>query len=210
MADDDHVQRIVDLAGWHGPRAPRLDWPAIEAALGHPLPSDYKRLCERLPPGGFGEFLNLLHPASVGDFGNLITGERSLKQPGGIVDMLVEQERIYTEEANARRLTTVEPAAEDGEKWRPLFGPGQLHPCFWTDNGGYGFWIAAKSDPEEWTIGVNLRSGNDVEPYELSLSSFLHEMLTDEYAFRDFFGADGPDGVVFEPYESGVRQLPPP
>ncbi|GAB2876540.1 hypothetical protein [Streptomyces mayteni] len=210
MAGDDHVQRIIDLAGWHSSQTWRLDWPAIEAALGHPLPSDYKRLCERLPPGGFGEFVNVLHPASVSDFGNLFDGERSLKEPGGFVDQLVEQERIDTEEANAGRWTAADPPAEDGEKWRPLFGPGQLHPCFWTDNGGYGFWIAAENDPEKWTIGVNLRSGDEVEQYEHSLSSFLHEMLTDGYAFRDFFNVEGPHGVVFEPYDSVVLPLSPP
>ncbi|MGW1680363.1 hypothetical protein [Saccharopolyspora sp. NPDC002376] len=217
MAGDDHVQRIVDLAGWQGPCTWRLDWLAIETALGHALPSDYKRLCERLPPGRFGGFLNLLHPASVSDDGNLLVEERFLKEPDGLVDMLVEQERIDTEEANADRLsivgctdgTVADPPTGDDEAWQPLFGPGQLHPCFLTDNGDYGYWIAAEHDPEEWNIGINYSRTGTVEWYEHSLSSLIHKMLTDD---SHFFAAldEGPLPQIFTPFTSGALLQSPP
>ncbi|MEU4697407.1 hypothetical protein [Nonomuraea dietziae] len=215
---DDHVERIVDLAGWQGPYTWRLDWPAIEIALGHTLPSDYKRLRERLPPGRFGGFLILLHPASVSDGGNLLVEERSLNEPDGLVEMLVEQEGIDTEEANAGRLPiialapdgkVVDPPPGDDEEWRPLFGPGQLHPCFRTDNGDYGFWIATENDPDEWIIGINYVRGGTVEWYERSLSSLLHEMLTDGYPFRGPLG-QGPRPLMFTPFTSGALLQSPP
>lgn len=216
MSDDDHVQQIVDLVGWQGFCSWRLDWPAIESILGHALPSDYKRLCERLPPGRFGGFLNLLHPASVSDNGNLLVEERLLKEPDGLVDMLVEQEQIDTEEANAGLLSIVEIAPDGtavdpptGDEWRPLFRPGQLHPCFWTDNGDYGFWIATENDLDEWIIGINYCRTGTVEWYERSLSSLIHEMLTEGYPFRGALG-EGPRRLMFTPFTSGALLRSPP
>lgn len=148
----------------------------------------------------------------MSDGGNLLLEERSLKEPDGLVDMLIEQERIDTEGANADRLPivavapdgkAVDPPAGDDEEWQPLFGPGQLHPSFWTDNGDYGFWIAAENDPDEWIIGINYSRDSTVEWYGRSLSSLLHEMLTDGHPFLSALG-EGPSPLMFTPFTSGA------
>jgi len=43
------------------------DWPAIERAIGVPLPGDYKLLVELLPDGWWRGFVRPLRPGMSGD-----------------------------------------------------------------------------------------------------------------------------------------------
>ncbi|WP_405800387.1 hypothetical protein [Streptomyces sp. NBC_01506] len=73
------IEEVLTLLTPHLPRPSfwNVDWNAIEAELGHHLPTDYKRLCEHLPPGRFRDFLWLQHPLGTRG-GNLLGREAEL------------------------------------------------------------------------------------------------------------------------------------
>ncbi|MEO3867975.1 hypothetical protein ABGB18_04005 [Nonomuraea sp. B12E4] len=169
----DLTDEVLALLAPHVPRRPfwALDWAVIETEVGHRLPTDYKRLCDHLPPGRFRDFLWLRHP--LGSHGGGLLGE--------------EAELIDT----VRELAGV-------SEWENIPGdldaatiPGLLYPCLLTDNGDTGYWLAAGDDPDAWTIvlhvGKELFSGQGT-----GLSELLHDFLTDEEFFGSVLSGDEP------------------
>ncbi|MBZ9644042.1 hypothetical protein [Streptomyces sp. PSKA30] len=151
--NDEYADRVIELTGVGGGAYWTLDWQKIENSLGHALPSDYKRLCEELPPGLFNEFLFLLHP--IGSEGESLLGR------------------------DARLIETVEGFIENEEECPGR--RGHIFPCLITDNGDVGYWIADSEDPDEWTVAINESRGPDWQSTGLSLSAFLYQFLTGEY-----------------------------
>ncbi|MER6012892.1 hypothetical protein [Streptomyces bluensis] len=147
------VERVVRLAEVHAEAHWELDWSRVEASLGHALPFDYKRLCEELPPGKFCDFFWILHP--VGSKGASMLGRSS---------ELIEAVEEFIEDEDEC----------PGES-------GRIFPCFVTDNGDVGYWIADTDNPDDWTVAINEGRGPEWEPTELSLSAFLYQLLTGGY-----------------------------
>lgn len=149
----DFVSRIVELADPRSEIYWSLDWRRIESSLGHALPSDYKKMCEVLPPGKFNRFLWLLHP--IGSKGASLLGR------------------------SPELIEVVEEFMEDEEECPGE--PGRVYPCLVTDNGDVGYWIADSSKPDEWKIAINEGRGPEWDATEFSLSEFLYRFLTRDY-----------------------------
>ncbi|MEU5402212.1 hypothetical protein ABZ348_23285 [Streptomyces sp. NPDC005963] len=58
------AEKLRILVGWESTDRTVVDWPATEAALGTPLPSDYKEIVEVFGPGCFDDYLDLLVPGT--------------------------------------------------------------------------------------------------------------------------------------------------
>ncbi|MGW7595894.1 SMI1/KNR4 family protein, partial [Streptomyces rubiginosohelvolus] len=57
------LERVLPaLAAHRLPAPPGVDWPRLEAALGTPLPADYKLLCDRYPTCVRSDFLHVGGP----------------------------------------------------------------------------------------------------------------------------------------------------
>ncbi|MFG2233654.1 hypothetical protein ACGFNX_27320 [Streptomyces sp. NPDC048723] len=58
--DEDWVERLIAITAWTSPpKRPDMDWSQIEAEVGTPLPSDYKRMVETFGEGAFDGYLTL-------------------------------------------------------------------------------------------------------------------------------------------------------
>ncbi|MFI6694528.1 hypothetical protein ACIBLA_22745 [Streptomyces sp. NPDC050433] len=140
-----------------------IDWSAIEAELGHRLPTDYKRLCDHLPPGRFRDFLWLQHP--LGALGGSLLGR--------------EAELIAT----VREVADITVWEHGHEHLDDAALPGMLYPCLITDNGDTGYWLAARDDPDSWTIMLNKGRDPEFSDHGTTLSEFLYDFLTEGYPF---------------------------
>ncbi|WP_445528329.1 hypothetical protein [Streptomyces cyslabdanicus] len=60
------AEKLCILTGWVPVPQPAVDWPAVEADLGTPLPRDYKEIVDLFGPGGFDEYVDLLVPGALG------------------------------------------------------------------------------------------------------------------------------------------------
>lgn len=60
------VALLREATGRTEPDRRGFDWAATEAALGTPLPGDYKDIVDAFGPGSFDEYLDLLVPGAVG------------------------------------------------------------------------------------------------------------------------------------------------
>ncbi len=77
------------------PSVPPVDWPAVEAALGTPLPGDYKAFCERWGATGeietSGPVTVYRQPAEARSFGKVL---RQMRDVDGTIDHVA----LYPEE----------------------------------------------------------------------------------------------------------------
>ncbi|MFD9685745.1 SMI1/KNR4 family protein [Kitasatospora sp. NPDC059088] len=113
-----------------------FDWPALEAALGSPVPADYQRLCELYPPFVLGDFLSVHHP----------TAGREREWPQWLQD----------------DLETVAEWCEDSDPvipLRPYPSPGGFLPWGGSNQGDVFLWSTSPAGPQEWTVTVASRSG---------------------------------------------------
>ncbi|MFJ9690812.1 SMI1/KNR4 family protein [Kitasatospora sp. NPDC101183] len=113
-----------------------FDWPALEAALGAPLPADYKRLCELYPVFVLGDFLSVHRPV-----------------PG--------RERDWPQ-GQQEDLETVMEWCEDSDPVVPLHpypAPGGLLPWGGSNQGDFFLWTTSPAGPQEWTVTVASRNG---------------------------------------------------
>jgi hypothetical protein len=60
------AEKLRIVTGWEPLPKPRVDWPAIEAALGTRLPSDYKEVVDLFGAGSFDEYFELAVPGGPG------------------------------------------------------------------------------------------------------------------------------------------------
>jgi hypothetical protein len=56
------VERLARLVGWGGVGDDTVDWSAVSAAYGRPLPNDYHAFVRRFPSGVFQTFISVSHP----------------------------------------------------------------------------------------------------------------------------------------------------
>ena len=149
------TQRIIEATGAR-PENRKIDWAPVEAALGTPLPADYRELCESFPGARYSGYL-WLHEPTESPFpeGLLYSWRWHLRHP--------QHTHLY------------EPY--------PLYGgPGRPGLLRWGNDQTEGeyYWLAdATADPASWPL-VARRDG--IEPwheYRIGMSELIHRMLTD-------------------------------
>lgn len=130
------------------------DWTTVENKLGVSLPLDYKIFIEKYGSGRIGKFLSIFNAFSANENLNLA--------------MQVENQlKVYSElKANGEILP-----------YKLFPDAGGILPFAITDNGDVLFWQTI-GKPSEWTILVNESRSPDWQEFEMSLETFLFELLS--------------------------------
>jgi hypothetical protein len=173
------VDRLASATGWDS--APgEADWTATEAALGTPLPDDFKELSRRFAVrGAFCDYLMLL---GIGTDPDSLSGNH-----GGLLGRA---------RANPGILSVYRPYR--------LFGgagsePGLLQWGFSELEDEY-YWLAdVQTDPARWPV---VAREDPLEPFhrlDMAASEFVHRALTDR-DFRPFTIAHKTGSPYFEAY----------
>ncbi|WP_394428015.1 Lsr2 family DNA-binding protein [Streptomyces sp. SGAir0957] len=161
------LDRLKELCPPPRPKQQPVDWARVEAALGTPLPGDYKHLTATYDPGCFIGFLWVHDPRHTSVHVNLV---------GPAVDRLREQMRTDQKRG-------ICPAPVDA---------ALLLPCGSTDNGEQLFWVTGPGEtPDAWTIVVNEARGPRWFHFAGNLTEFLVSVLGGETAVPQF-----PDGLL--------------
>ncbi|MFJ7159461.1 SMI1/KNR4 family protein [Streptomyces sp. NPDC101118] len=151
------VERILEAVG-RAPERVAVDWDAAEAALGAPLPADFKELCEAFGRGEFNGFL-YLYSSKGGDHLEVVDSMRRLHRA---VARFPEAIEVY------------EPY--------PLFEPGQGGLIRWAGAAAEGyeyFWLADAGAPEQWPVVARTDTTEEWHRYDMGTAEFVHRMLTD-------------------------------
>lgn len=150
----DWVMKLAEAVNW---RALDLDvaWGEIEAALGSPLPADFKRFCEVF---GRGEFCDGLVVYST-------DGAAKHELLNELAEDRVLAESLY--------LTRLDPHG--------LYEKGGTGYISWgrIAQGHSLYWLAGRNDPDRWPVMMNADTGEWVR-FDVSMSEFVFRMFTDE------------------------------
>ncbi|WP_330334491.1 Lsr2 family protein [Streptomyces sp. NBC_00536] len=139
-----------------------VNWYAVEAELGMPLPSDYKALAATYGPGRYADYLSVYHPHGVTEWVRL-TGP----MPARIRGQLQQD--------------------HDGATHPVPHDPRSLSAIGVTDNGEYLFWITEpERTPDRWRIAVNEARGPRWFTYDGTLTAFLASVLRGETTVPQF------------------------
>jgi hypothetical protein len=132
-------------------------WEEVEGILGARLPADYKSFLSTYGTGSVDGFLLVLNPFSarpalrVQDFG---------------------QEMLRVLRENRADGTEEPPFPIHPE-------PGGLFPWGATDNGDWCYWVTEPTtDPERWSIAVNMSRGPEWFSHPGPLTAFLTDLLS--------------------------------
>lgn len=131
-------------------------WEAVEAALGLPIPRDFKLLVEAYGDGGMGDFIWLLHPAS---------GSPALRMVGTVKGM--DEDYAWLREGHPADF----PLPSLPEQ-------GSFLPWALTDNGNYLGWIVEGQDPEAWPVAVLDDEHGHPERFAMPLGPFVLGLAT--------------------------------
>jgi hypothetical protein len=155
------------------PAAPvenRGDWTAVEAALGTPLPSDYKLFIETYGSGRIDDgFLRIFNPFS----------------------RVAQHNLMKSAQEELEFLTTLFGSGRSA--YPPFPKRNGLLPCGDTENADHLNWLT-NGPPDDWTIVVRGR-GRDWVQYAMSLTDTLAAILSRNVvcpAFPDDFPDDTP------------------
>ncbi|MFF8313238.1 SMI1/KNR4 family protein [Streptomyces lydicus] len=171
------VQRVIELTGWE-PLGICVDWTAIEAELGVPLPADYKELYEAFGGGVFSDcvyFLGRDEGRGAFDF---------LRQ--WRVDLSVDQDSKLGD------VSAVEPCA--------IYAPGGKGLVEWgsTEGADEYCWLIDAQRPGEYPVLARSHDVGGWHRYDMSTSEFLYRILADA-DFQPFGIAQYDLGTTFEP-----------
>lgn len=156
------VNRLQGVTGWRAAQWD-CDWAETEAALGTPLPSDYKELCARFGPGRFANYLVVLPdrwPERESLLGWWRTEAALFKDDRAGMDMMFGPYGLYG--VNEPRGVI---------RWAYLQPTGCL------------FWLAdADEDPDSWPVlaKIDMNYEEDWYKYEMPASEFVYRALTDQ------------------------------
>lgn len=149
-------------------------WALAEATLGTTLPKDYKEFISTYGAGGFCEWLGIISPF-LDETSNLIEENRFLRKA------FVELDGTFYE--------------------HPFFpAAGGLLKVGGDENGNFLFWGTSGS-PDEWHVAYGSNDGLEFERFELTLTEFLTEWLSDRLhpLCDDVFHVVRSRGVFFTP-----------
>ncbi|MER5524040.1 SMI1/KNR4 family protein [Streptomyces sp. NPDC002677] len=162
-----------------------VDWARVEDELGVPLPYDYKWLSERYGPGGFDDFMTILHP-------------RSEFWPTRLVD------------AAERAAELLEQMPESLQKEVP-YRIDHLLAVGKTDNGDTIYWVTEpEAAPDEWTVTANGARNTKWPYFDGGIVEFLVSVLSGATRM-DVFPGDFPSArpaFAPEPDPETVRRRP--
>lgn len=133
--------------------AGNTDWPAVEDALGQPLPTEYKQIVDLYGTGSFGGLITLFTPNASRPHLNLIA--RLEGEPVAI---------LHAEDP-------------DGYPFPPFPEPGGLLAFGTSDNWEMLYWRIG-GPPDTWPIIFYEQRGPDYERLELSMSDALVAILS--------------------------------
>jgi hypothetical protein len=165
------ADRLVILLGEHlGSSRRTIDWAAIEAVIGSPLPPDYKQISEVLGPGEIEGGVIITAPGSSAlpldfvEFNNGLTGDyRQVQEEFGL-DIPFE----------------MFPRKEGLIAWG------------YTSWGDNLFWHPIGEGPAHWSVVAVEGRGPGWFEFEGGAAEFLVKMVTGEI-FIDFM--EGPTGI---------------
>ena len=132
-------------------------WPAVEAALGTGLPSDFKAFTELYGSGKVDDFLYLFNPFTQGPDGNL----------------LVERDRVL---AGYRQTRARFP---DRLAWPPFPEEGGVLPLGRTDNGDELYWVT-QGQPGDWPVALLEARAALQELYPMPVTAFLAALAANQ------------------------------
>lgn len=157
-------------------RGPPVDWVAVEADAGTPLPADYRAYIDTYGFGWVNRLVCVLHPTTRVPHLNLLDSARAQDTP-----------EVY------EGVETPPP--------HPLgVGPGRLFLCATTSTGDAIHWHVDGTDPDRWPVVFRDEEGYAWQRYDMGLVAFLVELFTARIAPRDFTGSGHVrDTVTFQP-----------
>ncbi|MEU5011196.1 hypothetical protein AB0G35_13025 [Streptomyces sp. NPDC021749] len=173
------VDGIVAVTGWDASGVRTVDWADVEARIGTPLPSDYKRLVDIFGDGAFDEFLQLHVPDAYFKSSDIIRHTEWLSG--------------WT---RARRSRLWEPY-----ELYPV--PGGLLQWASTEQADQFFWLTDGADPDRWPILITEDIPDSWVRFDGTTTEFIYRMLTDRQ--HPFSTARYFDSHWFESYGSEGR-----
>ncbi|MGC4806738.1 SMI1/KNR4 family protein [Micromonospora sp. DT233] len=139
---------------------PPVDWGAVEARLGTPLPADYKWLVGRYGTGSFGGFLYVFHPDDP--------------RPG----LNLEHQRERTTWALRYLLDRGHALPRK---------PAELLSLGRSDNGDVIYWITEPAgDPDRWRVALGEPRGPLWEEFDGGAVEWLAAVLSKRLRMRMF------------------------
>ena len=132
-------------------------WPAVEAALGTGLPSDFKAFIERYGSGVVDDFLYLFNPFTQGQDGNL----------------LAEKDRVLA----AYRQTRAR--FPDRLPLPPFPDEGGVLPLGRTDNGDELYWVT-QGQPDRWPVALVEARAARQELHRMPVTGFLAALAANQ------------------------------
>jgi hypothetical protein len=136
-------------------------WPAVEAALGTGLPSDFKAFTELYGSGKVDDFLYLFNPFTQRPDGNL----------------LVERDRVL---AGYRQTRARFP---DRLAWPPFPEEGGVLPLGRTDNGDELYWVT-QGQPGDWPVALLEARAALQELHPMPVTAFLAALAANQLTSR--------------------------
>ncbi|MFE9698249.1 SMI1/KNR4 family protein [Streptomyces sp. NPDC006270] len=174
------VQRVIEPTGWE-PLGVSVDWAAIEAELGVPLPEDYKQLYETFGGGVLSDSVYFLGRDEAVVFAFLAQWRVALS---------VDRDSSFA------GTSAVDPYAIYAPGGKELVGWGSTA---WADEY---FWLVDAERSDDHPILARSHDGGAWDRYDMSTSEFLYRVLTDA-DFLPFGIARYNLGTLFEAGSGG-------
>ncbi len=149
-----------------------LDWGAVTARLGEPLPTDYMQFIEKYGSGTINGLIRVLNPFSSADHINFWTQMQAL---------LAAFRALRAED-------------EDDCPYPLMYEPGGLLPWGVSLDGDVYFWETTGLSGK-WTVVVSCRDSGDFEEFAMPMTRFLARAIKGEIEsgslYADFGEAEG-------------------
>lgn len=173
------ITQLASDAGLTGPRGYTVDWDRAEAAVGTPLPADYKEYVHWFGPGGFDEYLVVCVPG--------------VENSNTELAALLAREHSHTElRARLGRRPTAPPF--------PLFPePGGWLPWGFTTGGDVLYWVTSSAGPDDWTIAGRPGRGDDIAHFDGGFAAFLRTFVWDTVEMPFLSETESAVPLAFEP-----------
>ncbi|WP_437094505.1 SMI1/KNR4 family protein [Streptomyces sp. enrichment culture] len=150
------VDGIVAVTGWETAQVRTVDWAAVEARLGTPLPGDYKRLVEIFGGGGaFDGYLRLHVPDAYDRSTDIVRH----------TEWLGEWTRTH-----------------GGRLWDPYPvypAPGGVLQWASSEQADGFYWLTGDPDPDRWPVLAQEEIPDSWVRFDGTAAEFVHRMLTE-------------------------------
>lgn len=175
---DDHVDKLAELVGWSSDAPNSMNWPAIEAVVGRRLPTDFRKLTEIFPPGGFQKGLKVLHPAAFD------SPEEYWRELIGYADMLRSE-------------------AEDNNFPFGVYpDQGGVLPWAIVNRDYILCWLTTDDDPDAWAIVVCDSHLMEWHVHDGPAAVFLTAVVTSPPTIPELsYLAEGQQPPIFTPHK---------